>query len=139
MRRRHAGNPMQPGPRDSALPNYLSVTQLPRDELEAGQGVRILRKSNATLFGRRAFVAAAGALALAPRSFGATGPKELDVNTPMPAPEWARLQRALLDAHTEACEAFHARYFDERHHLRCFPRWGANDGPDDAIEHVNDW
>jgi hypothetical protein len=57
----------------------------------------------------------------------------------MPAPEWALLQRELLRAHTEACEIFHARYFDERHHLRCFPRWGTNDGPDDAIEHVNDW
>ncbi|HEU5135081.1 MAG TPA: hypothetical protein VFU13_08055 [Steroidobacteraceae bacterium] len=88
---------------------------------------------------RRAFVAATGAVALAPRSFGAASATGLTVTTPMPAPEWALLQRELLRAHTEACEIFHARYFDERHHLLCFPRWGTNDGPDDAIEHVNDW
>lgn len=90
-------------------------------------------------FSRRGFIAAAGALALAPRTYGVAERPELRVSTPMPAPEWALLQRELLRAHTEACEIFHAKYFDERHHLRCFPRWGANDGPDDAIEHVNDW
>ncbi len=57
----------------------------------------------------------------------------------MPAPEWALLQREVLHAQTEACEIFHRKYFDERNHLRCFPRWGTNDGPDDAIEHVNNW
>jgi hypothetical protein len=92
-----------------------------------------------TVLSRRGFVTAAGALALAPRSFGASGRTELQVDTPMPAPEWALLQRELLRLHTEACETFHAKYFDERNHLRCFPRWGTNDGPDDAIEHVNDW
>ncbi|HYJ41432.1 MAG TPA: hypothetical protein VEW08_11615 [Steroidobacteraceae bacterium] len=89
--------------------------------------------------GRRGFVAAAGALTLAPRIFAATDRTELLIRTPMAAPEWALLQRELLNAHTEACETFHARYFDERNHLLCFPRWGTNDGPDDAIEHVNDW
>ncbi len=63
----------------------------------------------------------------------------LHLRTPMPTPEWALLQRELLRVHTEACESFHARYFDQRNHLLCFPRWGTNDGPDDAIEHVNDW
>jgi hypothetical protein len=91
------------------------------------------------LFSRRDLVVAAGAMALAPRSFATTPSPQLLINSPMPAPAWALLQRELLRAHTEACEAFHARYFDERHHLLCFPRWGANDGPDDAIEHVNDW
>ncbi|MES1263534.1 MAG: hypothetical protein ABUL69_04205, partial [Peristeroidobacter soli] len=57
----------------------------------------------------------------------------------MLAPEWALLQRELLHAHTDACELFRQKYFDERNHLLCFPRWGTNDGPDDAIEHVNDW
>src|SRR5262245_6579634 len=87
---------------------------------------------------RRGFVGAASALALAPGAFAAARP-ELAIDTPMPAPEWARLQRELLHAHTAACETFHARYFDKRDHLLCFPRWGTNDGPDDAIEHVNDW
>jgi hypothetical protein len=88
---------------------------------------------------RRGFVSAAGALALAPRISMSAQRTELEVRSPMPAPEWARLQRELLHAHTEACEGFHAKYFDERNHLLCFPRWGTNDGPDDAIEHVNDW
>jgi len=87
---------------------------------------------------RRGFVAA-GALAFASRSFATAARAELRISTPMPAPEWALLQRELLRAHTEACEIFHAKYFDERNHLLCFPRWGTNDGPDDAIEHVNDW
>jgi hypothetical protein len=87
---------------------------------------------------RRQFLTAATALAVARPSF-ASGRPRIVVSTPMPAPDWAVLQRELLRLHTEACEAFHAKYFDERHHLRCFPRWGTNDGPDDAIEHVNDW
>ena len=88
-------------------------------------------------YSRRAFLAAAGAMAVAPLSPAA--PKELLLDSPMQTPKWARLQRRLLDAQTSACEKFHAKYFDERNYLRCFPRWGANDGPDDAIEHVNDW
>jgi len=76
---------------------------------------------------------------MAPGIAVAAGRTELHVRTPMAAPDWARLQRELLTAHTAACETFHAKYFDERNHLRCFPRWGTNDGPDDAIEHVNDW
>ncbi len=98
-----------------------------------------LNNKQRNVLSRRAFVAASGAMALTPRAFGATARTELPVTTPMPAPEWALLQRELLRAHTEACEIFHAKYFDERQHLLCFPRWGTNDGPDDAIEHVNDW
>ena len=61
------------------------------------------------------------------------------VVAPMAAPTWALLQRELIRANTEACEAFYARYFDERGYFLCFERWGANDGPDDAIENVNGW
>jgi hypothetical protein len=88
---------------------------------------------------RRLFIATAAAASLAPRLTRAAERKQLVAATPGPAPEWALLQRQLLHAHTEACEIFHAKYFDGRHHLLCFPRWGTNDGPDDAIEHVNDW
>ena len=88
---------------------------------------------------RRHFSSTAGALALLPRFASAADRTLLDVTTPMPAPGWAVLQRELLRLHTEACESFHAKYFDERNHLLCFARWGTNDGPDDAIEHVNDW
>ena len=88
---------------------------------------------------RRGFVAAAGAFALAPKALSGTAAPQLLINTRMVAPAWALLQRELLSAHTAACETFHAKYFDERNHLLCYPRWGTNDGPDDAIEHVNDW
>lgn len=57
----------------------------------------------------------------------------------MPPPAWALVMRESIGLQTRLCEEFHSKYFDSRHHLRCFPRWGANDGPDDAIEHVNDW
>ena len=57
----------------------------------------------------------------------------------MDAPEWALLEREVLQAHTAACEQFFNRYFDEKGYLRCYVRWGGDDGPDDAIENVNDW
>ena len=41
------------------------------------------------------------------------------INAPMPPPNWALLERALLDAHTPACVEFFERYFDERGYLRC--------------------
>lgn len=86
---------------------------------------------------RRQFVAGAAALAAWPAD--ASSKPSLVAVTPMPAPEWALLQRELLRVQTEACEAFFARYFDDRGYLQAFERWGANDGPDDAIEQVNDW
>lgn len=64
---------------------------------------------------------------------------EITIETPMPPPGWALLERELLAANTRACEEFFARYFDERGYLLCVERWGADDGPDDAIENVNDW
>jgi hypothetical protein len=63
----------------------------------------------------------------------------LEIDTPMAPPDWALLERELIAAHTPACEAFFARYFDDRGYFRCVERWGADDGPDDAIENVNDW
>lgn len=92
------------------------------------------------MLSRRNILAGASALVLAGigRAAGAA-PAALTVTTPMAAPEWALLQRELLKANEAACEAFFARYFDDRGYLLAFERWGANDGPDDAIENVNDW
>jgi hypothetical protein len=90
---------------------------------------------------RRSFLGgtavAALAVAVAPKARAAA--TALEVTTPMPAPGWALLQRQLLADNAEACAAFYARYFDERGYFLCFERWGANDGPDDAIENVNNW
>ncbi len=55
------------------------------------------------------------------------------------SPEWALLQRELLRSASLAAEHFYDRYFDERGYLMTDLRWGANDGPDDAIENVNRW
>ena len=61
------------------------------------------------------------------------------VDTPMHPPEWALLERALLQANSEAVEAFAARYLDDRGYLLHTPRWGTLDGPDDAIETFYNW
>lgn len=61
------------------------------------------------------------------------------VETPMAPPYWALLEREVLRAQAEACRAFYARYFDERGYLLCVPRWGGNDGPDDAAENLLNW
>ena len=69
----------------------------------------------------------------------AAPPVTLRIESPMPPPDWALLERELLRANTAACQEFFARYFDERGHLLCVERWGGDDGPDDAIENCNDW
>jgi hypothetical protein len=61
------------------------------------------------------------------------------IQTPMAPPAWALLQREVLRANADACEEFFGKYFDDRGWLLCVERWGADDGPDDAIENCNDW
>lgn len=61
------------------------------------------------------------------------------IDTPLPPPAWAILERELLQQNATACEEFYAKYFDERGFLLCVERWGGDDGPDDAIENCNDW
>ena len=63
----------------------------------------------------------------------------IDVDTPMPPPPWALLERALLDENSKAVEAFAERYLDERGYLLHTPRWGTLDGPDDAVETFYNW
>ena len=63
----------------------------------------------------------------------------LDVDCPMTPPQWALLQRMLLRNEALACEAFFEHYFDERGYLLCVPRWGGDDGPDDAAENMLNW
>jgi hypothetical protein len=61
------------------------------------------------------------------------------VDARMDPPRWAVLQRRLLTDNVPACREFFNKYFDERGHIQCFVRWGANDGPDDAFENFNRW
>ena len=57
----------------------------------------------------------------------------------MSPPTWALLERELLRAQSQACQKFYERYFDERGYLRCVPRWGGDDGADDAAENLTGW
>ena len=63
----------------------------------------------------------------------------ITIDTPMPPPVWALLERELLRFQSEAFRIFYNKYFDERGYLECIPRWGALDGPDDAIENLANW
>jgi hypothetical protein len=63
----------------------------------------------------------------------------VSIGTPMPPPAWALLERELIKAQSQACVEFFAKYFDERGYLLCVPRWGGDDGPDDAAENLLNW
>jgi hypothetical protein len=63
----------------------------------------------------------------------------LKIDTPMAPPDWALMERALLDADSQAVEEFAAKYIDSRGYLLHTPRWGTLDGPDDAIETYYNW
>ena len=61
------------------------------------------------------------------------------VTTPKTPPYWALLERELIGVQSQACQEFFDRYFDERGYLLCVPRWGGDDGPDDAAENLLNW
>ncbi len=63
----------------------------------------------------------------------------LHIDTPMAPPDWALMERALLDSNSEAVEAFADKYVDSRGYLLHTPRWGTLDGPDDAVETYHNW
>ncbi len=90
---------------------------------------------------RRSFLlSSAAATWAAAMPLPACAAETITIATPMDPPEWALLERELLHAHTAACVKFFRRYFDQANGwLETTPRWGGDDGPDDAIENVNDW
>ena len=63
----------------------------------------------------------------------------ITIDSPMPPPAWARMERGLIEANSRAVEAFAKRYMDSRGYLLHTPRWGTLDGPDDAIETYFNW
>ena len=63
-----------------------------------------------------------------------TRAQTLNVSTPMPAPNWALLQREVLKVNAQSIEEFCRVYLDERGYLLHTPRNCSLDGPDDAIE-----
>lgn len=66
-------------------------------------------------------------------------PTSVRVETPMAPPAWAVMERELMRTVTAACLEFYEKYFDDRGYLLCVPRWGGDDGPDDAIENLTGW
>ena len=88
---------------------------------------------------RRTFLLA-GAATMAAQMMPLKAAETLSITAPMDAPEWALLERELISAHTAACVKYFKRYFNQANgYLEMTPRWGGDDGPDDAIENVNDW
>jgi hypothetical protein len=63
----------------------------------------------------------------------------IEIVSPTAPPYWALLERQLLSAQSEGIEEFFAHYFDDRGYLQCVPRWGGDDGPDDAAENLLNW
>jgi hypothetical protein len=63
----------------------------------------------------------------------------IQIDTPVAPPYWALLERELIRAQSEAIEEYFDHYFDERGYLLCVPRWGGDDGPDDAAENLLNW
>ncbi|HEX8301426.1 hypothetical protein [Sphingomonas sp.] len=88
---------------------------------------------------RRMLLAASAAFIASAAPAAAQSSATVEVATPMAPPEWAMLERTLLKVQAEGAERFFNRYFDERGYLLVVERWGANDGPDDAIENINGW
>jgi len=63
----------------------------------------------------------------------------ITIQTPLPPPEWAYAERALLKESVDAAVEFAAKYVDPRGHFRAVERWGGNDGPDDVMETFHNW
>jgi hypothetical protein len=68
-----------------------------------------------------------------------SGQETITVSSPMAPPEWALLERQVLDANSSAINEFYNYFFDERGYHLHVPRWGALDGTDDVIEITKYW
>jgi hypothetical protein len=77
-------------------------------------------------------------LMLAAATAFAQGPT-IKVETTMPPPAWALMERALLKANSDAARLFYKKYVDDKGYLKHTIRWGTLDGPDDAIETYYNW
>jgi len=118
----------------SRVPAELSETTIMVNEKTREAFPRRVRV--AQRFGVLSLCAAFGLLTFV--GLGAAG-ITIEIATPMPAPEWAKLERRILADSAPAVRAFFTKYYDERGYFRHFVRWGANDGPDDAFENTAGW
>src|SRR5207245_8379155 len=96
-------------------PHHLRLPRHRRTDPAAGADTMIVD--------RRAFLAGSALAATVPA--GAAGVRaDLRISTPMAPPRLAVLERRLLEANAEACEAFYRAYVDARDWLKVFARWG---------------
>src|SRR5678816_3960547 len=63
----------------------------------------------------------------------------INVDAKMEAPNWALLERRVLETSAPAMAEFYHKYYDENGYVQCVLRWGADDGPDDAFENFAGW
>ena len=63
----------------------------------------------------------------------------IPIASKMDAPEWAVLERRVLDTSAPGMIEFYHKYYDEQGRVQCVLRWGADDGPDDAFENLAGW
>ena len=64
----------------------------------------------------------------------------ITIGSPMIPPQWALLERALLDENTRFVNVFADKYVNPvTGYLECLAHWGGADGPDDAMENFNNW
>ncbi len=63
----------------------------------------------------------------------------INVDTKMEPPDWAVLERRVLETSAPAMAEFYHKYYDENGNVQCVLRWGADDGPDDAFENFAGW
>ena len=61
------------------------------------------------------------------------------IDTPLPPPAWALMERELLQANSGLRALFGTSTSIARGYLLHTPRWGTLDGPDDAIETFFNW
>lgn len=61
------------------------------------------------------------------------------ISSPMIPPEWALLERQLLENESCAISEFYNHFYDERGYYLHVARWGALDGTDDVIENSKFW
>jgi hypothetical protein len=61
------------------------------------------------------------------------------ITTPMTPPEWALLERQLIEAESAAIPEFYNHFYDDKGYYLHVARWGALDGTDDVIELSKFW
>ena len=67
-------------------------------------------------------------------------PELITISKKMEAPEWAHMERTLLEENAGLMEVFAAKYVNpDNGYMNIVEHWGGGDGPDDAMENFYNW